>query len=88
MRWVRRIISTEALERVSCKDEKRCAEIGTFETYKELQLLIMMRSTTRLREQAARQNGGQGHWVVAQRQTQRSQEWNGEPRNKPSHRVR
>lgn len=53
MRWVRRIISIEALERVSCKDEKRCTEIGTFETYKELQLLIMMRSTTRLREQAA-----------------------------------
>lgn len=53
MQWVRRIISTEALERVSCKDEKRCAEIGTFETYKELQLLIMMRSTTRLREQVA-----------------------------------
>lgn len=54
MRWVRRIISTEALERVSCKDKKRCAEIGTFENrYKELQLLIMMRSTTRLREQVA-----------------------------------
>lgn len=49
MEWVQGIINIEVLERVSCKDKRRWAEMGMFETdIKKLQLLIMMRSTAQL----------------------------------------